>query len=332
MARGRDHDGHGHAADGLRREVADGTLRAMARYPSTIMVSCVAPWTPDEEIHQPRCRAQADAAPAAGYRHLYIFGTAGEGYAVDTRRFRGVAELFREVTSGPDIHAMVGVIGLSTATVVERIAIAYDLGFRAFQISLPRWDVPRDPEVATFFREVCGSFPDAIFMHYNTGRVGRILGADHYRRFIEDAPNLVATKTMTADVNIVARLVAEVPELQHFLTEPMLAHGALHGECSLLATFGLLAPKRSWEMFHAAREGRTSDAIRLGDWFRCLSDEVFAPAMIDQRIDGTYDKAIVRLGPIPDFPLRMLSPYRWLSEHEVEACRAILTERFPDCA
>jgi len=305
----------------------------MARYPSTIMVSCVVPWTVEEEIDVPRFRAQADAALAAGYRHLYIFGTAGEGYAVDTRRFTEVATLFRDVTAaaGPEVHAMVGVIGMSTAT-VERIRIAYDLGFRAFQISLPRWDVLRDPEVATYFREVCGTFPDSIFMHYNTGRVGRILGAADYRRFIADVPNLVATKTMTADVNVVARLVAEVPELQHFLTEPMLGYGAMSGECSLLGTFALLAPQRSWEMFHAAREGRSADAIRIGAWFRRLSEEVFAPAMVDLRIDGTYDKAIVRLGPVPDFPLRMLSPYRWLGEHEVEACRVILRERFPDCA
>jgi dihydrodipicolinate synthase/N-acetylneuraminate lyase len=308
------------------------TLRPMSRHPATIMVSCVVPWTIDEEIDEPRFRAQVDAALAAGYRHVYIFGTAGEGYAVDTRRFREVAELFRATTDQPGIQAMVGVIGLSTATVIERIGIAYDLGFRAFQLSLPRWDVLRDPEVGTFFREVCGAFPDSIFMHYNTARVGRILGADDYRRFIDDVPNLVATKMMTSDMGLVGRLVAEVPELQHFLTEPMLGHGAIHGECSLLGTFGLLAPQRSWAMFHAAQEGRIHEAVAIGQWFRRLSEEVFAPAMVDPRIDGTYDKAIVRLGPIPDFPLRMLSPYRWLRESEVEQCRAILRERFPDCA
>ncbi len=301
------------------------------------MVSCVVPWTIEEEVDEPRFRAQADAALDAGYRHLYIFGTAGEGYAVDTRRFRAVAELFRDCTSGaairtPDVQAMVGVIGLSTATVIERVAIAHELGFRAFQVSLPCWDVVRDPEVGTFFREVCGAFPDSAFMHYNTARAGRILGVDDYRRFIDHVPNLVATKTMSADMGLVGRLVAGVPELQHFVTEPMLGHAAVHGECSLLGTFGLLAPRRSWEMFQAARDGRFADAVAIGQWFRRLSDEVFAPAMVDQRIDGTYDKAIVRLGPVPDFPLRMLSPYRWLRESEVDACRAILEARFPDCA
>ena len=41
---------------------------------------------------------------------------------------------------------------------------------------------------------------------------------------------------------------------------------------------------------------------------------------------------VVIPGPITTFPLRMLSPYRWLGEDEVEACRRILRERFPDCA
>jgi dihydrodipicolinate synthase/N-acetylneuraminate lyase len=304
----------------------------MARYPSTVMVSCVVPWDAREEIDEARFRAQAAAALAAGYRHMYIFGTAGEGYAVDTRRFIEVVTLFREVASGPDVHPMIGVIGLSTANVVERIGLAHDLGFRAFQISLPRWDVLRDAEVGTFFRDVCGAFPDSRFMHYNTGRVGRIIRAAEYRRFIEDVPNLVATKTMTPDVTIVGALVREAPELEHFVTETMLPHASLHGECSLLATFGLLAPRRSWELFTASREGRIEESVRLGTWFARLADEVLAPLMTDLRIDGTYDKAIVRLGPVPDFPLRMLSPYRWLGEDEVEAGRAILRARFPDCA
>jgi dihydrodipicolinate synthase/N-acetylneuraminate lyase len=227
---------------------------------------------------------------------------------------------------------MVGVIGLSTANVVERIEIAHDLGFRAFQISLPGWDVVRDRELTTFFRDVCGTFPDSVFMHYNTARSGRVLGASHYETFVDAVPNLVATKTMSSDMTVVGGLVAGVPELQHFLTEPMLAHGALHGECSLLGTFGLLAPRRSRELFEAARDGETARALELGGWFRRLSDEVFGPSMLDPRIDGTYDKAIVRLGPVPDFPLRMLSPYDCLSVQEVEQARTILRTRFPDCA
>lgn len=304
----------------------------MQRHPATIMVSCVVPWDADEEIDLPRFHAQTAAALAAGYRYLYVFGTAGEGYAVDTRRYLAVIDAFGEATRGEGIVPMIGVIALSTAQVIERIRLAHDRGFRAFQLSFPRWEVLTDPEVERFFRDVCGAFPDSTFMHYNTGRVGRILGAADYRRFIDDVPNLVATKTMTGDITLVGRLVAEVPELQHFLSEPVYPHGSLHGTCSILGTFGLLAPRRSWELFHAAREGRHAEAAALGAWFARLSDEVFAPVMEDRRIDGTYDKTIVRLGAVPDFPLRMLSPYRGLADEEAEICREILRSSFPECA
>lgn len=303
-----------------------------ARYPATIMVSCTVPWDAREEIDVPYFRAQAAAALAAGYRHLYVFGTAGEGYAVDTRRFTEVCTLFREETARPDVHAMVGVIALSSATVIERIRIAHDLGFRAFQISLPRWEVPRDAEVERFFRDVCGAFPDSVFMHYNTGRVGRILGADHYRRWIDAVPNLVATKTMTADITLVGRLVAEVPELMHFVSEPIYPYARQRGPCAILGTWALLAPERSWALFRAGAEGRTDEAVGHGAWFARLNDELFAEAMADPRIDGTYDKSIVRLRAVPGFPLRMLSPYLCLDDAEVDVtAAAVLRDRFPDC-
>ena len=98
----------------------------MARYPSTIMVSCVVPWDEREEIDRARFDVQVRAAIAAGYRHLYVFGTAGEGYAVDTRRFVEVVEAFRDATAGPDLAPMVGVIALSTAAVIERIRLAHE--------------------------------------------------------------------------------------------------------------------------------------------------------------------------------------------------------------
>lgn len=305
----------------------------MARYPQAVLVSCEIPWNEHEQLLEDVFRAEVRATLAAGFQHLYIFGTAGEGYAVDLPRLRQIVAIFAEETLRPGIFPMVGVIALSTATVIERVRIAHDRGIRAFQLSLPRWDVLRDAEVSRFFTDVCGAFPDSVFMHYNTGRVGRILGAGHYRAWIADVPNLVATKTMTPDITLVGRLVAEVPELQHFVTEPVYPHARQHGECSILGTFGLLAPKRSWALFHAGAEGRTAEAIEIGSWFARLSDDVFAAAMEDQRIDGTYDKAIVRLGPVPDFPLRMLSPYRCLEPHEVdEGCRSVLRAHFPDCA
>ena len=57
---------------------------------------------------------------------------------------------------------MIGAIGLSTAQIVERLRIAYDIGFREFQVSLPSWGPLTDDEVMRFFVDVCGTFPDAV--------------------------------------------------------------------------------------------------------------------------------------------------------------------------
>ncbi len=226
---------------------------------------------------------------------------------------------------------MVGVIGLSTANVVERIGIAHDLGFREFQISFPIWQTLTDPEVLTFFRDVCGAFPDSLFMHYNTGRVGRVLNGRHYRPVIETVPNLVATKTMTSDASILGSVVRDAPELDAL---PRRVRGRRRARCmaqvGLLGTFGALAPKKCWAVLDAANAGRFREAAAIGSWFDRLGREVFDPLMDDRRIDGAYDKLIEKLSPgQEDFPLRMLSPYRSLTTEF--AGPQTLREQFPDC-
>lgn len=304
----------------------------MARYPSTVMVSVVCPWDDAEQLDEAAFRHEIRHAVDAGFRHIYVFGTAGEGYAVDSARFRRVIEVFGDALAGTDATPMVGVIGLSTANVVERLAVAYALGFREFQVSLPSWSVPNDAEVVAYLTAVCGAFPDARFMHYNTARVGRIVNGALYRDLVQRIPNLVATKTMTADLGVVAGVVRDAPELMHFLTETTIAHGALYGEVALLGTFGALAPRRSWALWEAARAGRHREAAEIGSWFERLNTEVFAPLMVDRRIDGAYDKLIERLSPGQEaFPLRMLSPYRTIGDDEAATARRLLAERFPDC-
>lgn len=306
---------------------------AVARYPATVMVSVVCPWDDAEQLDEAVFRRVIRHALDAGFRHLYVFGTAGEGYAVDSDRFRRVIEVFGDELAGTDATPMIGVIGLSTANVLERLRIAHDLGFRAFQISLPSWSALTDAEVVAYLTAVCGAFPDSRFMHYNTARVGRIVTGSLYRQIIERVSNLVATKTMTADLGVVAGVVREAPELMHFLTEQSIAYGSLHGEVALLSTFGALAPKRSWALFEAARDGRHREAAEIGAWFRRLDLEVLVPFMADQRVDGAYDKLIAKLGTgLEDLPLRMLSPYRTISDAEAAEARGLLRQHFPDVA
>lgn len=302
----------------------------MARYPQTVLVSCEIPWDEGEQLIEETFRREVRMLSELGFSHLYVFGTAGEGYAVDTTRFRQVVDLFYEETRSAGIQPMVGVIELSTARTIERIGYAYDAGFRTFQIVLPSWGALGDAELLTYFRDVCGSFPDARFLHYNLPRARRVLGGPDYHRLVQEVPNLVATKNTGGGSAQAAALMTYAPELQHFFGEENFLYGSMYGECSLLASFGAMVPRKTWEYFHAARERRLARALELHHGFIRLLNDVFGPALAEGRIDGAYDKMIVRMAGLDEMPLRLLSPYQGFDEAVYEACRRVFHERYAD--
>ena len=59
------------------------------RYPQTVLVSCEAPWDENGELIEAVFRDEVRSAISSGFRDLYIFGTAGEGYAVTLTQVQG---------------------------------------------------------------------------------------------------------------------------------------------------------------------------------------------------------------------------------------------------
>ena len=302
---------------------------ATPRYPQAILVSCEIPWGDDgallEDVFRRSVRATLEH-----FNHLYIFGTAGEGYAVNQAQFQAIVDIFYEETRGEDIHPMVGLIGLSTPIVLEKLQYAYDRGFRNFQISLPAWGALTDAEVMTFFHDVCGAFPAAQFLHYNLPRAGRVLEARHYRLLVAALPNLVATKNTGGGHKRAAELVSQVGELQHFLGEGNFLQGCFYGECSLLATFGSLSPHKVKAYFSAAQARDFARMLILQRGFHDMLAALFEALAGEPKIDGAYDKLWLRLGGFEEMPLRLLSPYHGFSEGQFRACQRLLQRDYAD--
>lgn len=302
----------------------------MARYPQAILVACPTPWDDRFELIEELLREEVRQVLAAGFRHCYVFGTGGEGYAVDTRRFRQVVDVFYEATRGDGVQPMVGVIGLSTAQIVERVEYAHDVGFRTFQISLPSWGPLADDEVLRFFADTCGRFPDARFLHYNLPRTKRVLTGRDYVPIIAAVPNLVATKTTGGGISAAEELVRDAGELQHFMGEGNFPHGSMFGECSLLSSYGELTPARTRDLFEAGRTRDAGTLMHLQHEFQAMGTGLWAAPAPGPHMDGAYDKMLVKLGMLPDFPLRLLSPYRGYTEDDYRACRRYLDEHWAD--
>lgn len=301
------------------------------RYRQGILVSCQVPWDEKQRLLEREFREEIRYYIASGYRDMYIFGTAGEGHAVDTERFIRVAEVFREETDRDGVLPMVGAIGLSSANIVERIGMAHRLGFRMFQISLPSWGALNDTELMQFFTDVCGAFADSQFLHYNLPRARRMLTAAEYRQITDAVPNLVATKNTGTTVASTLDLMKRAGDLQHFFGESMFPTGCTVGECSLLSSFGAFAPRKTQEFYSLGRSGRFGELLAMQRDYLSMAAELQEPTRMHALMDGAYDKMWVKLAGL-DMPLRLLSPYESFPPEVFEQCRRILYERYPDWA
>src|SRR5687768_5375680 len=114
------------------------------RRPQSNLAACLVPWTESFEFDVETFDRHCRYAIEEGYKDAYVFGTAGEGFAVGDRQFRDVVRRFARNLSADGMRPQVGVISLSMAHVIERIEFARGEGIRSFQISLPSWGALSD--------------------------------------------------------------------------------------------------------------------------------------------------------------------------------------------
>jgi hypothetical protein len=120
-----------------------------------------------------------------------------------------------------------------------------------------------------------------------------------------------------------------VPEIQHFFGETMFPVGCLYGTCSLLSSFGAMLPTRTKQFFEYGKNKQFDKVFPMLKEYLDVVDDVLSPTKGDDRIDGAYDKMLVRLGGL-EMPLRLLSPYECYPESVFEQCRRILHEKHGD--
>ncbi len=299
----------------------------MKRYPSAIMATCCIPWAANGEFCEAVFRRGVRTTLTHGTKHLYVFGTAGEGYAVTDRQFDQIVSAFADEMQRGNAEPMVGVIGLSLGTICERIERSRDKGVQKFQISLPSWGALAERELFGFFENVCGRFPDCQFMHYNLPRTKRMVTGMEYGRLSALHPNLVATKNCGDSQSHLRSLMENAPELQHFLSETGYVYGSLFGECSILASFIMNWPKLK-ALWSAGQRRDVAAMVAINAEIDIVIQTLFE-TVPEGRIDGSYDKLFEKMYDA-EFPLRLLPPYLGSSDEEFHAFVRLLRERLPE--
>ena len=283
------------------------------RYRPCVLATCCLPWREDDSFAEDIFRRSVRHLIAQGIRDVYTFGTAGEGYAITDAQFDEITPVFLDETAAEEVQGMVGLISLSLPTVIARIERARDMGARRFQLSLPSWGTLRDSEMATFFRETCGRFPDCDFLHYNLMRTGRIVTGKEYGALAEQYPNLVATKNSTADEARLSSLMQDAPQLQHFITEGGFAKASTMGECGFLISFASTNLELGQAYYQAGHQGNFELLNAMHDELDIIAADLRSSVADSAHMDGAFDKMFCRLHD-DAFPLRLLPPYDGITE------------------
>ena len=279
--------------------------------PPPILATAVIAWTERYEFDEAAFCQQVHTIARGLTPHLYVFGTAGEGYAVTDRQFDAITTAFWRSAKECGASAMVGLISLSLPVILERIARCHALGFRTFQLSLPSWGALNDSEVDAFFAATCGAYPDCEFHHYNLLRTKRLLTSVEYRRVAAAHPNFVAVKCSTEDPAVLADLLTLTPRLRFFLTEFGYAAARRTHGVGLLASLTTVNYARAHAFVAGDDARRTADVAEL----RTMVAALIAAAAGRFHIDGAYDKMLFRVTN-PGFPLRLLPPYATATEED----------------
>lgn len=298
------------------------------RYTPCVLATCCLPWNKNGSLAEETFRCEIRNLRDHLTHDLYLFGTAGEGYAVTDKQFDQITGIFREETKSPQCRPMVGVISLSLGTILERINRARSLGFRRFQISLPSWGGLNERELFRFFEAVCGGFPDCTFLHYNLLRTKRLITAAEYARLAEEFPNLTATKNATDSIDRIHQLMTQAPQLLHFFTESGYAYASSLGKCGFLISFASMNFGSARKYFDAGQRQDTGELWRMhGELERLLSDLILTTGSV-AHMDGAYDQFFCKIHD-PEFPLRLLPPYASFGDDVFNKFRTLVQKKYP---
>ncbi len=297
------------------------------RFTRGIITTACIPWTAEFAFDEPLFRKEVRHILASGIGHVYLFGTAGEGYALTNAQFTAIVRAFLDEMRGPGRRAMIGVIGTAQSEILERIGIARGLGAREFQISLPPWGALNDRELLAFFHAVCDAHPDCAFMHYNLGRSGRILGIREYALLAGEIPNLAAAKVTSKDNAVIQDLIGTPCPVQFYLSDLGYAYGSLVGECSYLVSLPAINLALARRYFQAGVDRDVPTLFQIESEIAAVRRKVME-LVGTASMDGVYDKLGVKLS-LPEFPLRLLPPYESASDEVFVRYREFFRANFP---
>jgi N-acetylneuraminate lyase len=263
-----------------------------------------------------------------GIDGVYTTGGTGEFYALEFDEFKRMVDAFARATEGRKIMTQVGCTWINTQNVIERARYVQSKGIMGVQVALPFWHPLNDTEVLQFFKDVSEACPDLAIIHYRSSRERNSLQGRHYRKLINEVPNLVGTKFMSSDFYEWMELMSEAPELCHFVGDDcFLVHAMMIGAKGSYSSIIYMIPNLILKLYNHCVKRELDEAIAIEK--RIF--KVIAATQVYERhaANAVGDKAITEASGFLETKRYTRKPYLPLDEEEFTQLKEVL-KGFPE--
>jgi 4-hydroxy-tetrahydrodipicolinate synthase len=288
--------------------VANGSLQG-------IVPALVTPFRADERIDCGSWQRVIDRVIAARVDGLFVGGSSGEFYALDSEE-RSVALRFcvQAVAGRVPLFANVG--SITTRETIKLAEAAASMGVDVIVVVTPYYSRPTQDELADHFAEVCRAVPLPVLAYNFPQHGGVSLEPETLGRVAERCPNLIGLKDSSGvlEQTVAYRTCAPGRELAVFVGPEAILLDAWQRGCSgAITACANIAPRLFVDLYQSFRDDRLEEARRLQALATELADTVGLhtfPSMLKEAVRQTgllVGDCRRPIGPVPEGARRQLA-------------------------
>ncbi len=229
-----------------------------------IIPPLVTPMQGNEDLDLPRLSILIEHHLAAGVHGIFVLGTTGEFYALDTSEKQAViAATVAQVQRRVPVFAGTG--AETTREVIRLTQLAEKEGVDGVSVITPYYIMPNQSEIAEHYRRIAESTSLPVMLYSNPATCGGLRIAPETVARLAEIPNILGIKDSTGDLQALIETLRQVPsdfavlQGRDTLIYPALEMGA-HGAVPTTAN---LAARSYVDLYNAFQGGKKEQAKEM---------------------------------------------------------------------
>jgi len=234
--------------------------RAMDFKPEGIIPPLVTPFSDDGSLSEPMLRKIINYVLDAGVHGVFIAGSTGESYALDTKeRIRAFEVAIEEVNRRVPVYA--GTAHITTAETVRLTAAAESVGADAVSIVTPFFITPNDQELYQHYKTVAESTRLPILLYNNPGRTDVHISIETIK-VLSKIENIVGMKDSSGDMTYINEVIRNTDENFHFFCgrDTLIFSSLVSGGSGAVPASANIAPQLIVELYNQFKQGNLEAA------------------------------------------------------------------------